>query len=99
MVIRACRSKAYRVAQPLAGKQIERRRFARSAMRSSGPSFSSRVCGNSRPGGRVGVETTPFRHSPWQDEVVDDLKQRSRPVETIVHIGLDTSKNVFQLHG
>jgi transposase len=34
-----------------------------------------------------------------QNEVVEDLRQRGPSVEQIARIGMDTSKQVFQLHG
>ena len=41
----------------------------------------------------------PCTASLCQDEVVEDLKQRKPSVEQIIRIGMDTSKQVFQLHG
>ncbi|HEY5336695.1 MAG TPA: hypothetical protein VIJ85_00700, partial [Rhizomicrobium sp.] len=48
--------------------------------------------------GGVGVDG-PCTASLCQDEVVEDLKQRKPSVEQIIRIGMDTSKQVFQLHG
>lgn len=43
--------------------------------------------------------TAPDGIETCQNEVVKDSKQRRPPVEEIIRIGMDTSKNVFQLHG
>lgn len=43
--------------------------------------------------------TAPDGIAMCQDEVVEDLKQGRPSVEKIIRIGMDTSKNVFQLHG
>src|SRR5580700_8829083 len=46
----------------------------------------------------VGVDG-PRRHRLCQNEVVADLRQRGPSMEQVIRIGMDTSKQIFQLHG